>query len=473
MAFVTPASSHVRSALVATALVASTAMLGALVVRAPVVAIAVPIAGVLVLMIAEGRIRWLVPITLVALAWGSSTLPLVSLAFILKFVALGTIAITALVWLLRVHNERIPHLPVPFGAAAAFLGLTLFAVLSSTWSIDEADTIRKSLSILLMFGASFLAVPLGLRSGIEARELVFHMTLVVAGVAAAGLILGLAGVVEAFDSPGRLQGILNNPNALGYFAAPLLPALVILTASEPAGGRRRLMLVAVGVLAIMLALSGSRAGALASITGVIVGIFASSALGQSPVAKRVLVVTTITIGVSVVAFPSFGFDVRSGATGEAFFEIGTGSLRSTTWTSALPIVAERPLYGHGFGATTIIFQDLLDPANPTTLGRTHNSYLEAAVDLGWTGMLWLLALVAAGIRSSWRLSRLPGPDRVLGTALLAGIVGGAVEGMFESGLLASGGLLAFPFWTLVALAHSLLIQATKGTPARQPTVMYR
>jgi hypothetical protein len=34
-------------------------------------------------------------------------------------------------------------------------------------------------------------------------------------------------------------------------------------------------------------------------------------------------------------------------------------------------------------------------------------------------------------------------------------VGGAVEGMFESGLLAAGSLLALPFWIVVALAHSV------------------
>jgi O-antigen ligase len=166
----------------------------------------------------------------------------------------------------------------------------------------------------------------------------------------------------------------------------------------------------------------------------------------------------MAIGAAALAFPSLGVDVRSETTVEGLFELGTGSERSVVWGETIPLIAERPLAGHGFGTTPTIFPAAQGSSGPLILGRTHNSYLEAAVDLGWTGMLWLMAIALGGLVAAWRVSRLPGPDRVAGTALLAGVVGGGVEGMFESGLLAAGGLLAFPFWTVVALAHSLRVK---------------
>jgi O-antigen ligase len=451
-------SRTLNSVLVPATMAAAAVLLGTLVVRDPRVAIAVPVSWILGLLVLDGRISWLVPVTIVALAWGTSTLPLVSLAFSVKFGMLAITALTAVVWLGRRRTETIAHLPVPSGAAAGYLGLLLFALLSSAWSVDGAASAQKALSMFLLLAACFVAVPLGLRSGIEVKELVFRMSLVPAGVGAAGLILGLTGVVAAFDPSGRFQGILNSPNALGYLSAPLLPPLVMLAASEPAGRRRRLMLLAVTVLVVTIALSGSRAGSLATFSGVVVGLFASGAAGQTRVVRRALLVATMAIGAAALAFPSLGVDVRSETTVEGLFELGTGSERSVVWGEAIPLIAERPLAGHGFGTTPTIFPAAQGRSSPLILGRTHNSYLEAAVDLGWTGMLWLMAIALGGLVAAWRVSRLPGPDRVAGTALLAGVVGGVVEGMFESGLLAAGGLLAFPFWTVVALAHSLRVK---------------
>jgi O-antigen ligase len=441
---------------IAASLVAMAVVAGALVVRDPRMAVAVPTLGLLGLLVVDGRIRWLVPATIGALAWGTSTLPLVSLAYTLKFAMLAIIALTAVTWLLSRQIDRLEHLPVPTGAAMTLFGLLLFALLSSAWSVDAGGSIGRTLSMVLILVASFVAVPLGVRSGTEVNELLFRMSLVAAGVAAAGLALGLAGVVPASGGVGRFQGILNNPNAIGYLSAPLLPALVVLAASEPAGRRRRLMLLAVTVLVVAIALSGSRAGLLASLTGVVVGMFASWTTGRARVARRALLAVAIAVGVAVLAFPSLGLHVRSGTAGEGLFELGTGSQRTIVWHDVLPLIAEKPLLGHGFGATLAILPAAQERSpSATILGRTHNSYLEAAVDLGWTGMLWLGGLILGSLLAAWRLVRLLGPDRIVGTALLAGIVGGAVEGTFESGLLAAGGLLAFPFWTIVALAFSL------------------
>jgi hypothetical protein len=63
----------------------------------------------------------------------------------------------------------------------------------------------------------------------------------------------------------------------------------------------------------------------------------------------------------------------------------------------------------------------------------------------------------SGLVTAWQVVRRPGPHQAFATVLLAGIVGGAVEGLFESGLLAAGSLLALPFWLVVTLAHSVRV----------------
>jgi O-antigen ligase len=132
------------------------------------------------------------------------------------------------------------------------------------------------------------------------------------------------------------------------------------------------------------------------------------------------------------------------------------------WGEALPLIEEAPLLGHGFGTTPDLFPAVQQQIGANVLGRTHNSYLEAAVDLGWPGFVLLVALVVSGLVAAWRVVRKPGPHRAFATVLLAGIVGGAVEGLFESGLLAAGSLLALPFWIVVTLAHSLRAADRRG-----------
>jgi hypothetical protein len=71
----------------------------------------------------------------------------------------------------------------------------------------------------------------------------------------------------------------------------------------------------------------------------------------------------------------------------------------------------------------------------------------------------MTALAISGLVAAVRLSRTRGPGSRLGPVFAAGIAAGLVEAFFETGMLAAGGVFAFPFWLCVALAHSLLIRA--------------
>jgi O-antigen ligase len=411
-------------------------------------------------LVATRRLTALVPLATLTLAWGTSTLPFASLAFPAKFAMLAAVAATTVPWLLS--GDR--HLPVSIPFTVAFGVLVLFATMSVAWSVDPDESLQKAISLALLGGAVLIAIPLNCRNDDDARAILRWSGVSAAAFTVVGVTAGLAGIWTAFEGNGRFLGLLNNPNALGFWIAPILPVLVVMATQESPGARRKLLVGSTVVLAAAIALSGSRAGAIASIAGVVVALLASGFTGQLRTARRAVLMGITAFAAAALIFPALGLTPRSQASGsaEGFFELGTGSGRTVVWGEAIPLIGEAPLLGHGFGTTPDLFPAVQQQIGANVLGRTHNSYLEAAVDLGWPGFALLVALVVSGLVAAWRVVRTPGPHRAFATVLLAGIVGGAVEGLFESGLLAAGSLLALPFWIVVTLAHSLRAADRRG-----------
>jgi O-antigen ligase len=412
-------------------------------------------------LVIQRNLRILAPMTTVALVLGSSTLPGSSLWYAVKFAMIGAVAATIIP---AIASDR-KHLPVPVRFAVGFGALIGLMFASTAWSVALTVTRDKAISMLLLWLAVAVAIPLGLRDQRDLIQVIRWIGFVAAGTIVAALALGAAGLAVSFDASGRFRGILVNPNTLGYFVAPILPALVVLAARSQRNRDRAFLIAVIAVLAVGLALTGSRAGALASAAGVLSGLFASGATRQGRHARRILVVITLAFGTIVTVYWSLHIQPRHAS--ESFFELGTGSGRTIAWADALPLIAERPLLGYGFGTTEVLFPEAQSTSQGKVQGAVHNSYLEAGVDLGWLGMLWLGALALSGGVAAWRIARSQGQHRWVGTALLAGIVGGIVNGVFETGLLAAGGLIAFHFWLMVAMAHSIwMLQLQEGRDAR-------
>jgi O-antigen ligase len=424
------------------------------------------VAAALLLVLAVGwlvairRLTALVPLATLTLAWGTSTLPFVSLSFPAKFAMLGAIAATMVPWLLS--GDR--HLPVSMPFTIAFGALVLFATMSVAWSVDADESLQKAISLALLGAATLIAIPLNCRDEQDARAILTWNGIAAAAFTLAGLVTGLVGIVSAFEGNGRFLGFLNNPNALGFWIAPILPVLVVMATQETPGTRRRLLVSSTVVLAATLAISGSRAGTIASVAGVLAAFLASGFTGQGRTVKRTVIIGIVAFAAAASIFPALGLTLRAQTSGnvEGFFELGSGSGRAVVWGEALPLINGAPVLGHGFGTTPELFPSVQQQIGTNVLGRTHNSYLEAAVDLGWPGFVLLISLVVSGFVAAWGIVRRPGPHRPFATVLLAGIVGGAVEGLFESGLLAAGSLLALPFWIVVALAHSVRAADRRG-----------
>ncbi len=430
--------------------------LGRLAATRPLLAFS-SLAGIAVgLLVAHRQLGLLVPLTTAALAVGSSIFPFADsrLVFVAKFAIMGAVGATAFARLLEPPSrER----RIPTGFALAFLGLVGAAFLSATYSVARPETVLRAASLLLLWLAVAVAVPLGLERPEALVRLLRGIGFVAAAIVVAGFVLTAAGGFDGFLYGGRFQGVLANPNTLGYLVAPILPALLLLWAHTEDPVARRWSVIAAAIVIIGLALSASRAGLLSSAVGTAVGL----AAGRRR--SRVLVVVLLAAAAVMAVLVAREEPVRP--RGEGVLEVGTGGGRTVAWTDALRLISERPLTGHGFAATPVFYPEARHWG--VRLGRLHNSYLETALDLGWLGAGLLLWLVLSGARAAWRVSRRRDEWGAVGAALLAGIAGGATEGLLESGLLAAGGLLAFHFWLVVSAAHSIEARTRSSRAARE------
>lgn len=444
---VRPVQGAARRAAAVVTLLAVAAFLGKEVASGsplPGVGLGALLVGILVL---HRQLWLLVPITTVGLVLGSSLFPFAQSSWMLatKFALMTSVAATALPSLL----EKGRHHRTPIVFAIAFLGLVGLAFVSTLYSFAPVVTFQHAGSLLILWLAVAVAVPLGCERPEDFMRLLRNVGVVAATVVLVGIWLTFA---NALPSSGRFQGILGNANTIGYFA-PILPSLVLMAAHE--NKRRGLLFMTATVLFIGLLLSGSRGGLLSAFFGIGVGF----AVARN--ARRALIVALTSGAVIAGLFAVLDRPLRP--VGEGVLEIGTGSKRLEAWSDGLRLISERPLTGYGFAATPVVFPELRSAGS--NLGRLHNSYLEAAMDLGWPGAVFMVLLGLSGLMAAWRLARTGANLRPVGAILFGGIAGGMMECVFESGLLAAGGLLAFHFWILVAAAHALRLRARDLSPA--------
>ena len=102
---------------------------------------------------------------------------------------------------------------------------------------------------------------------------------------------------------------------------------------------------------------------------------------------------------------------------------GEGGFRVNQWRDTLPMIKDRPFFGHGPGSYRWLAEEYRrHMKSPNRLAEyAHNDYLQTLAEYGWVGTL-LLALPLLWLL--WRLLRALGVTRNLNNAgLLAGLLG--------------------------------------------------
>lgn len=359
-------------------------------------------------------------------------------------------ALLVLAWGAAALTRRVALPLLPQGRPLLFsvtVGLLLFGGVSVLWATDSSQT-RTALGRLLLNAALLLVTytAASRRSGFR--------TIVHGYLLASVVVSGYSLASGHYIASGRLGGLFD-PN---YFAAELVPAIVIAVFLFATAGSTRTRWVLAGVAGVDLAafaLTQSRGG----IVGLAVGLVAAVAVAgraRPRILALVLVVAAVGLGYYFGYKPAHVFQgsSRAGISGAT-------SGRLDEWRVALRIFAGHPIGGVGLGNYQVV-----EPSYATqTLNLSsvrqivtdrlvvHNTYLQFAAELGLVGLSLFLALLVVPLRLAGRaLGRL---DRTLdevefhARGLLAGAIGMLVAYVFLSAEFEK------PLWLVLALLASV------------------
>jgi O-antigen ligase len=316
----------------------------------------------------------------------------------------------------------------------------LMALVSAAYDkLDPGSTLLRALTMgfaLVAFGIglpAYFTDDRRLRRGLHSILVMLALSIVAGWIVIPFVSKGFYHVGEY----SRVRGIYLNPNTLGLMAMLTFFPVFGWRLETPKGKRWPFTIMLFALLTALLT-SGSRASFAGLITGGIVF------LGFRPLNTRGKV---FLILLSVFAFMMlFGLP-----------QVTPGMLRTDhgwrfeLWERALHLGKESPLLGSGFGSTTHVFADdrVLLTRQGIYAGGSHNEYARIFVGMGGIGLF--LALLGFGW-VLWKAVRVIRADRnpIIPVSLLAAVVSGLTNAIFEDWIFAFGGAPAFPFWFFLA-----------------------
>jgi O-antigen ligase len=220
-------------------------------------------------------------------------------------------------------------------------------------------------------------------------------------------------------------------NDLGRLYASAV-ALALFTWSDTSSrGLRLALLIAAGMSLVALVLTFSRGG--------FVEMAVATALYVlRRFSARTLIITCLALGAALMFAPHAIFERLSAGQGEGIDAISAGRVNGL-WLPLLPEVLHHPLFGNGIGA--MLWSDTMRRgAGSLTLAVTHphNAYLQAALDMGLTGLVLLCAYFAhawKGLRAMANDPDIPAGLRGFFQGAAAGLVGMLVSDFTDSSLM--------------------------------------
>lgn len=334
--------------------------------------------------------------------------------------------------------------PLLFSAIVAFV---LFAGVSTLWAADPSAT-RSALGRLLLVAA--LAVVTYTAASTRAG-----FRTIIHGYLLASVVTSLYSVGSGtYVLKGRLAGLFD-PN---YFAAELIPAILIASFLFATADSRRKRWLSAAVAAIDLVafvLTQSRGGIVGLTVALLVGV-ALAGRARPRMLALVLALVAVGLGYYVTYKPAHVF--QSGVGGGLS---AASSGRTDEWQVALRVAGGHPIGGVGLGNYRVV-----EPLYATqTLNLNvvrfivtfrqlaHNSYLQVAAELGSVGLFLFLVILALPLRLAGRA--LAGLERALDElefhvrGLLAGTIGLLAAYFFLSANLEK------PLWFMLGLLASV------------------
>jgi exopolysaccharide production protein ExoQ len=311
-----------------------------------------------------------------------------------------------LLWTLTgiAHAPRVLPLLRRFGPCWA---LPAFAMASALWSDTTRETLRFAGEYAATTGCAVLAAGL-----LAPRHLISALAVSLFTTALLALTFGRHSI-DPLTGASAFVGVFESKNQLGFFVSLLLLAALalLLDAGQPIV-MRLLGIAGLGLGAPLFVMTQSATAQVTAVVALLV-LVANVALARLPTAVRARVLAAGLLTLLPLLLP---LAQAEGSPTHAFLGFvgkdATLSGRTRLWAQAEALIAHRPLLGQGF-------QAFWRHDNPAAEGlwyvfhvqsrhgfHFHNTYLEAAIELGYVGaLLWgltLLATLAATLRWSWR-----------------------------------------------------------------------
>jgi O-antigen ligase len=340
----------------------------------------------------------------------------------------------------------------PGTASIGWPVLLLFVV---TLSMTVAESITQAgaliVSIALLFVVSWLLAER--LSEVESLDAFFGI------VANLGRLVILSGAVmwplglSLGRSFGRFTAWTDNPNTLGMIMAPGMVVLAAYVIERRKGWYIwSLPFLLVGVF--LMQQTGSRAAILWFVMSA--GCFAAIRYGTGP--------GTLFGAMAVVLLIGFWEDLlglvvelahRDGTHGTRKDGADLLSGRSEIWPLALQLHGERPILGHGIGASGRLIESFDWMFIDVQAGHFHNSYLTILVETGIVGLVAAVVLIVAALLNGFLKAQAVGhrlPEKWPTVALpFVMVAGGLGHAIFETWLLSAGNANAPLFWTCIWL----------------------
>jgi O-Antigen ligase len=295
--------------------------------------------------------------------------------------------------------------PAAFGSISD--GATsLRAIRTATGILDASAPVAAWQSFFVLFGP--LAVIL-FAIQLKRDDLLLTLPMIIFFGAISG-VLGVLQLVGGSDGPLYLYRITNQGSAVGLFAnrnhaavllACLFPMLAVFATRSHAArkdelNKQQIAAVAVAIVLVPLILvTGSRAGMLVAIVGLLGGVMLYrtqiSARSKAAQTKSFVPILAVSIMVSLV-FATIYFS-RAEAIDRMFADPSTTQLRAGYWVSSLDLFWKYFPTGFGPGSFVAAFQvdEPVALLKGTYLNRLHNDWLETVLTFGLPGILLLLS----------------------------------------------------------------------------------
>ncbi len=285
--------------------------------------------------------------------------------------------------------------------------LPALALLSTLWSHAPSATLRFGLENVATAGCAVMSA-----MHLKPRPLLVALTISLMVTAAVSVALGRT-TFDPFTEAIVFVGVFTSKNQVGFFSSLMLLASVSLVIDGRQPVAARLLGFCAGFVSLPLLYLSRSATSVASVVvamaALLLGLLLSRAdrFGRA----RMLFVSFVVLlfaSVPLVAAGSDAADVLLAALGKNATLTG----RTDLWHYAVHIIANQPTLGYGFQAFWL--PDQIDAEGLWSLfniaSRTgfhfHNSYVEAAVELGYVGVAVLVAtflgILIGTIRWSWR-----------------------------------------------------------------------